>query len=232
MAFLGMIFDVDGTLVDSNPYHVRAWHQAFRLNGYDVPVGRIEREIGKGGDKLVPSILGEAEEARVGEALRRTQKEEFLAITKSEQFRVFPGATEVFEALRKRGIRTALATSSNQKHLAATLASAGVDLTALADVVVTKSDATESKPSPDIVEAAVEKLELSAAECAMVGDTIYDGQASESAGVVFLGLLSGGTPEQDLQQAGAAATWRDIAHLLHDLDRALEIGSLTQTSGS
>jgi HAD superfamily hydrolase (TIGR01549 family) len=221
-----VIFDVDGTLIDTNPAHVLAWRRAFERLGHDVPTERIEVEIGKGGDKLVPSILGDEAEVRIGEALRRAQNEEFLSITRSERFRIYPGVPEIFGALRERGIRTALATSSNEKHLAATLASAGLDLTKLATVVVTKSDADESKPAPDIVLAAVEELKLSAGDCAMVGDTIYDAEACESAGVVFLGVLSGGTPEAELLEAGAIAVWRDIGHLLQDLDRTLETASL------
>ena len=226
MTLRGMIFDIDGTLVDTNPAHVLAWRRAFERFGFDVPIERIEVEIGKGGDKLVPSVLGEEIEDRLGEALRQAQKEEFLAIARSENFRVFPGVTEIFGALRACGIRTALATSSDKKHLEATLASAGVDLPALADVTVTKSDADESKPAPDLVVAAVKKQGLSAGDCAMVGDTVYDGQACRSAGVVFLGVLSGGTPEAELLEAGAIAVWRDVAHLLQDLDRAIEIASL------
>lgn len=226
MALSGMIFDVDGTLVDTNPAHVEAWRRAFERFGFDVPVERITVEIGKGGDKLVPSILGDEVEERCGEALRRAQKEEFLAIARRERFRVFPGVPGLFPALRERGIRTALATSSDETHLQATLASAGMDLTRLVDVVVTKSDADESKPAPDIVVAAVEKLGLSVGQCAMVGDTVYDGLACAAAGVVFLGVLSGGTPAGELLEAGAVAVWRDVGHLLADLDPALEIASL------
>jgi HAD superfamily hydrolase (TIGR01549 family) len=226
MTLSGMIFDVDGTLVDTNRHHVEAWHRAFERLGFEVPVERIQSQIGKGGDKLVPSILGHDVEERCGDALRQTQKEEFLAIAKRKHFRIYPCVPDLFEALRERDIGTALATSSDQKQLQATLASAGVDLTRLADVVVTKSDAEESKPAPDIVVAAVEKLGLSAAECAMVGDTVFDGQACASAGVVFLGVLSGGTPLEELLEAGAVGVWRDVVHLLADLDRALEIASL------
>lgn len=222
----GMIFDVDGTLVDTNPAHVEAWRRAFRRFGYDVPMERIVVEIGKGGDKLVPSILGEAAEKRHGDALRRAQKEEFLAIARRQHFRVFSGVPELFRALRNRGIRTALATSSDDKHLDATLASAGIDLRSMADVVVTKSDAEASKPAPDVVVAAVEKLGFSPALCAMVGDTVYDGQACQAAGVVFLGVLSGGSSEAALLEAGARAVFRDVGHLLVELDRALEIASL------
>jgi HAD superfamily hydrolase (TIGR01509 family) len=226
MNLRGLIFDIDGTLVDTNAAHVEAWYRAFRRFGYDVPLQRIIPEIGKGGDKLVPSVLGQQAEERDGEALRKAQKEEFLAIAKREHFRVFPGVPELFRALRERQIRTALATSSDDKHLDATLASAGIDLRKLVDVVVTKSDAPSSKPAPDLIVAALEELDLPPSQCAMVGDTIYDGQACQAAGIVFLGVLSGGSTETALLEAGARAVWRDVAHLLADLDRALEIASL------
>jgi HAD superfamily hydrolase (TIGR01549 family) len=226
MTLTGMIFDIDGTLVDTNSAHVEAWRRAFARLGYDIPVDRIIPEIGKGGDLLVPSVLGEEVEKRQGDVLRRLQKEEFLAIAASQHFHVFPGTEEIFPALRARGIRSALATSSDDKHLDATLASAGVDLRRLADVVVTRTEGAASKPAPDLVVDAVEQLGLSAAECAMVGDTIYDGQACSRAGVVFFGVLSGGTPESALRKAGAPEVWEDVRHLLADLDRAIEIASL------
>jgi HAD superfamily hydrolase (TIGR01549 family) len=226
MTVRAMIFDIDGTLVDTNPFHVEAWGRAFQRLGFEVPAERIVVEIGKGGDKLVPSILGQEVEERQGEALRKAQKEEFLAIAQGERFRVFPGAKEMFPALRKRGIRTALATSSDDKHLDATLASAGVDLRRLADVVVTKSAAGASKPSPDIIVAAVDKLALPSYQCAMVGDTVYDGQACQAAGVIFLGVLSGPATEAELFEAGARGVWQDVGRMLAELDRVLEIASL------
>ena len=226
MALHGMIFDVDGTLVDTNPAHVEAWRRAFKRLGHDVPAERIKLEIGKGGDLLVRSILGEDVEERDGEALRKAQKEEFLNIARRERFRVFPCVPELFQALRQRGIRTALATSSNKKHLQAVCDSAAIDLPSLADVLVTKEEAKASKPAPDLVIVAWEKLALTPAECAMVGDTVYDAQACQGAGVVFLGVLSGGTPADLLLEAGACAVWRDTGHLYADLDHALEIASL------
>ncbi|MGH7510332.1 MAG: HAD family hydrolase [Gemmatimonadales bacterium] len=225
MALRGVIFDIDGTLVDTNPAHVEAWRRAFEHFGYKVPPERIEVEIGKGGDLLVPSILGPEAEKRHGEALRKRQKEEFLEIAKREHFRVFPCVPELFRALGRRGIRTALATSSNKKHLQATLASAGIDLPKLADVLVTKNEAEASKPAPDLLWVAVEKLDVSPLQCAMVGDTVYDGQACRAAGIVFLAVLSGGTSEATLLEAGACGVWRDTGHLYHDLDRALEVAS-------
>jgi len=226
MTIKGMIFDIDGTLVDTNAAHVEAWRRAFAEMGYHITVERITPEIGKGGDQLVPSVLGEEIEKREGEALRRLQKEQFLTTAATQRFGVFPGAKEIFLALRTRGIRAALATSSDDKQLDATLTSAGVDLRRLADVVVTKTDGETSKPAPDLVVGAVEKLGLLATDCAMVGDTIYDAQACRRAGVVFVGVLSGGTPEPTLREAGAREVWKDMGYLLADLDRAIAIASL------
>ena len=229
MAVRGIIFDIDGTLVDTNLAHVEAWRRAFQRLGYDVPTEQIVPQIGKGGDLLVPAVLSEDAEKRHGDALRKAQKEEFLTIAAQERFRVFPSVPELFEALRKRKIRTALATSSDKKHLKATCDSAGIDLPSLADVLVTKDQAEASKPEPDLVIVAWEKLALPPTECAMVGDTIYDAQACQGAGVVFLGLESGGTSAETLMEAGARAVWSDTGQLYADLDHALELAS---TAGS
>jgi HAD superfamily hydrolase (TIGR01509 family) len=227
MAVRGIIFDIDGTLVDTNPTHVEAWRQAFQRLGYEVPAGRIELEIGKGGDQLVPSILGEEAADRDGDALRKAQKELFLELAGDRTFRVFPGVAQLFDALRRRSVKTALATSSNEKHLQATTRSAGIDLPRLADVLVTSDDAEASKPAPDLVISAVEELGFPASECAMVGDTVYDAQASLAAGVTFLGVLSGGSTRETLLEAGATAVWRDTGEMLNDLDRVLEMASLS-----
>ncbi|HEY9016033.1 MAG TPA: HAD family hydrolase [Gemmatimonadales bacterium] len=226
MTLRALIFDVDGTLIDTNPAHVEAWCRAFRRFGFDVTPDDIVPEIGKGGDKLVPSLLGEKVENEYGEDLRKAQKEEFLAIARQQKFRLFPGAVEIFAALKQRGIRTALATSSDEKHLEATCASAGFDFRRLSDVVVTKEPSEESKPAPDLLLAALERLSLPASQCAMVGDTIYDGQACQAAGVVFLGVLTGPATEAELLEVGARGVWRDVGQLLADLDHALDIASI------
>jgi HAD superfamily hydrolase (TIGR01549 family) len=227
MPLRGLILDIDGTLVDTNPGHVEAWRRTFRRFGYDVQAERIVVEIGKGGDKLIPSVLGQEVERRLGDALRKAQKEEFLSIAKSVRFRVFPGVEELFQTLRGRGIRSALATSSDEKHLDATLVSAGLDLRRLSDVVVTRSPDDASKPAPDLILAALEELHLPAGQCAMVGDTVYDGQACLAAGVIFLGVLTGPATEEELLQAGAGSVWRDVAHIVNEIDRALELASPT-----
>jgi phosphoglycolate phosphatase-like HAD superfamily hydrolase len=232
MPLHGFIFDIDGTLIDTNPAHVEAWQRAFRRFGFDVPRERIVPEIGKGGDKLVPSVLGEEIERQIGEDIRKAQKEEFLAIARRTRFRVFPGTVECFLELRRRGLRTAVATSSDQKHLEATLASADLELSSLADRVITRGPSEASKPSPDVIIDALEALAVPAAQCAMVGDTIYDGLASRAAGVVFLGVLTGPATESELLEAGARGVWRDVGHLAADLDRALEVASLAAAASS
>jgi HAD superfamily hydrolase (TIGR01509 family) len=227
MTVRGMIFDIDGTLVDTNPAHVEAWRRAFLQLGYDVQPDRIEVEIGKGGDQLVPSILGEEAEDQDGEALRKAQKEQFLDIARQQAFRVFPGVAELFAELRARNVKTALATSSNEKHLEGTLQSAGLDLRRLADALVTSDDADASKPAPDLVLAAVKELGFPAGECAMVGDTVYDAEASLKAGVIFLGVLSGGSSRETLLEAGASGVWRDTGEMLTHLDGVLATASVS-----
>ena len=218
MSLRAIIFDIDGTLVDSNESHVEAWQAAFAAHGHDVSRDRIREEIGKGGDKLVPSILGEAVEKREGEALRERQSEEFLGIAGRRQLAAFPRAREIFDTLEARGIRSALATSSSREHLEALGRSAGIDLTSLGEVLVNADDIEETKPAPDLIEAAVKKLGLDPAECVMIGDTPYDAEASVRAGVACIGVTSGGNDAQLLLEAGAIRVWRDIAQVEEQLD--------------
>jgi HAD superfamily hydrolase (TIGR01509 family) len=221
MAFRAIIFDIDGTLVDSNGAHVEAWHAAFAAHGHDVPRERIRVEIGKGGDKLVPSVLGEEAESRQGESLRERQSEEFLAIAERTRLAAFPRAREIFDTLAGRGVRTALATSSSREHLEALGRSAGVDLSSLGETLVNADDIEETKPAPDLVEAAVRKLGLEPAECALVGDTPYDAEAATRAGVACIGVTSGGNSADALRRAGAASVWRDVAEIEAHLDEVL-----------
>jgi HAD superfamily hydrolase (TIGR01509 family) len=220
-----LIFDIDGTLLDSNPAHVAAWAGAFAELGYRVAPDRIEREIGKGGDRLVPDVLGAAAEARDGDSLRELQTEIFLALVRRDPVGAIPGALEVLDAARARGLRVALATSSTRPHLDPLLKSAGVDLCAHVDAVVTRDPGSPSKPAPDLVTAAVQRLGLAATQCAMVGDTRFDAIAACRAGVTCLGVLSGGKTVEELLGAGARGVWRDCAELREHLDEALTLAS-------
>jgi HAD superfamily hydrolase (TIGR01509 family) len=217
MAARAYILDVDGTIVDSNAAHVEAWQRAFAKHGHRVEAGRISIEIGKGGDKLVPAILGEAAEEREGEALRKAQTEGFLEIAATRKLSPFPGARELVAELRRRGIRTAIATSSGGEHLEALGRSAGLDLKHLTDELVTADHIEESKPAPDLVVAAVRKLGLAAADCVMVGDTPWDARASVAAGVPCIGVRSGGNDTATLLGAGARVVREDLADVLAHL---------------
>ncbi len=222
MSVRAVIFDIDGTLIDTNGSHVQAWQEAFRKHGHNVPPERISPEIGKGGDKLVPTILGDEGERREGDALRKAHTVAFLRIAKEHHFRVFPAVRELLADLKRRGARTALATSSKDEQMKAVEKSAGIDLKKLADLVVTASQAGESKPAPDLVLAALHKLGLPAKECLMIGDTAFDAEAARKAGVASVGLLCGGcSSEPALHKAGASAVYRDPADVLQHLDEVL-----------
>lgn len=225
MALDAVLFDLDGTLVDANGLHTRAWHAAMRAHGYAVGQDRIAVEIGKGGSMLVPSVLGREAERAHGDSLREAHDRLFLELLDREGVKAFPRVPEVFAALRARGLKTAIATASKEEHLEKVTAAAGLDLDALADEVVTDSDVDRSKPHPDVVTAAVDKLGLSPAQCAMVGDTPYDVEAAQRGGVTTLGLLTGVHDEAGLRRAGARAVYRDLADLFEHLDDALHRAS-------
>jgi phosphoglycolate phosphatase-like HAD superfamily hydrolase len=224
-AIEAVIFDLDGTLVDTNAAHVEAWQEAFRKLGYDIPRSRILPEIGKGGDKLVPSIVGEDGERRDGEALRAAHGERFLDIAGRTTFRIFSGTEELLSELRHIAIPTAVATSSAKEHLDAVLASSGLDLERLVTHIVTGSEARESKPAPDLIRAALVRLGTRPPSSVMVGDTRYDGDAAARAGVAFLGVLCGGRPAEELWTADALGLYADPADLLARLPEAFRLHS-------
>lgn len=223
MAIAAVIFDVDGTLVDTNGVHIEAWQRALARYGYRVAAEQLAPEMGKGGDHLIPDLLGETVEEESGEELREAHGTEFLHLAATRPLRAFPGVHALFEAIHERGLRAALATSAKMDYLDATLDSAGLDLKPLADEIVTADEAASSKPAPDIVIAALDKLKLAADQCVMVGDTPHDAEACKRAGVAFFGLTCGGRTADDLRQAGAIGVWADPVDLLAHLDEALAL---------
>lgn len=225
MALDAVIFDLDGTLIDSNDLHVAAWERAFARYGYKIARDRIAIEVGKGGDTLVPAILGPETDETDGEKLREAEPEEFEKIAREKGIPVFPGSRELLAELRGRGIKTVLATSSGGKQLKVSESISGFKVSELVDCIVNSDDTESSKPAPDLVHAAVGKLGMTPAQCAMVGDTPYDAEASKHAGVVCLGVTCGGRPATDLFRAGARAVWRDPADLLAHLDVVMRIAS-------
>jgi HAD superfamily hydrolase (TIGR01509 family) len=220
-----VLFDLDGTLVDTNDMHVRAWHTALRSHGFHVAPDRIAVEVGKGGDQLVPDLLGESAEREAGEALRRAHGETFTRLAEREGILAMPGARQLIAVLRDRGLAVAIATSSNANTLAVIERASGVAWRSLVDAVTSADDAARSKPAPDIVHAATDRLGVGPAECAMFGDTPWDAQAAKLAGVTLIGLRCGGNPDRALLRAGARAVYQDPAAVLARLDEVLQRAS-------
>jgi HAD superfamily hydrolase (TIGR01549 family) len=209
----GIIFDVDGTLVDSVDLHANAWQDAFAHFGYEIAFADIRSQIGKGGDQLMPVFLGKAELERIGAALDKFRSEHFkkhyLPLV-----RAFPDVVALFQRIHDAGQRIALASSAKGDELAAYKEIARI--TELVDEETSSDDAEKSKPHPDIFVAALEKLKLPPAAAIIVGDTPYDAEAAAKAGLATVGLLCGGFPRADLEGAGCAAVYADPSDLLRN----------------
>ena len=217
-----VIFDIDGTLVDTNEAHARAWAQALEQHGFGLPVSRLRSEIGKGGPKLMEDVLGAEAAAAHGEALRTAHGEHYRAILDAEGARIFPDAVARVEAAKTAGLRTAIATAAEEDDFTHVLKASGLDVVDRVDAVVNGSDVEESKPAPDVVSTAAQKLGVSPAQCAMVGDTPYDAVASLRAGAVCLGVCTGVHTPEDMHRAGARASYDDPTDLMAHLDEALD----------
>ena len=206
--FEAAIFDVDGTLVDSNHAHAGAFVEAFHEFGFEIPFEKARRLIGKGSDKLIPELIGRYDEA-IAERKKAIFRQRYLPA-----LRAFACVEALLAALRSRGLKLALASSAAADELDALLevAHAGRYFDAKTDA----DDAERSKPDPDIVQAALRKLALPAGRCVMVGDTPYDAQAAHRAGVAFVGVRCGGWPDADLRRA--LGVYDDPCDLLRKLD--------------
>ena len=207
-----VIFDIDGTLVDSVDLHARAWQEAFEHFGRKVPFEEVRSQIGKGGDQLMPVFFSAEDLERFGDEMEKYRgdlfKREYLPRVKG-----FPRVRELFERLRKDGKRIALASSAKQDELTAYKKIA--DIEDLVEEETSSDDAEKSKPHPDIFEAALGQLgDTSAAEAIVVGDTPYDAEAAGKAGLRTVGFLCGGFPEEDLRAAGCVRIYADAADLL------------------
>ncbi len=213
-----VIFDVDGTLVDSVDLHARAWQEAFRDFGHDIPFEGLRGQIGKGGDQLMPVFLSKEELAEKGEALEQHRADLFKA-RYMDQVRGFPDVPALFKRLRADGIRIALASSAKEDELGHYKRVAGID--GLTDAETSSDDTEKSKPHPDIFEAALAKLgDLDPAHAIVVGDSPHDAEAASRAGIRTVGVLCGGFPEEQLRRAGCVAIYADPADLLRQYDES------------
>lgn len=212
----GVLLDVDGTLVDSNDEHARAWEQAFREHGYKVPYERIRPLMGMGGDKILPHLVRLDPDSIAGELIADRRRvvflREHLPVLKPQR-----GSRQLVQRLRERGLRLAVASSAKAEEIDDLLRVAGVD--DLVDEVVTNSQAAASKPEPDILHLALERIRCRPDEALMIGDTPYNIEAAARAGVATVALRCGGFSNQDL--AGAIAVYDDPEALAIDLDRVI-----------
>ena len=216
-----VIFDVDGTLVDSVDRHAAAWQRAFAHFGYDVDFAAIRSQIGKGGDQLMPVFLPKEMVERRGEEIEDYR----LALFKRDylpRVRGFPKVRELFQRILAEGKRIALASSAKGDELDAHKKAA--DIVDLVDEETSSDDAERSKPHPDIFEAALARLKLRPEGAVVVGNSPYDAEAAGKAGMQTIGVLCGGFPAAELRQAGVAQIFHDPADLLVNFDRSLICG--------
>ncbi len=221
MALDAIILDLDGSLVDSNALHAEAWAQVLADQGVAIPAARIGREIGKGADPLLEALLGEEAAKRLAKPLGEAEVKGFVELAESRGLRAFDRAGELLKCLRERGLKLVLATSGKATAVEKIESLTGLKVRDLMDAVVTGDDADESKPSPDALLAACEKLGVHPAQCAMIGDTGWDAEACVRAGVVCIGLRCGGWSDVDLRNFGARMTYADPSDLLSHLDEAI-----------
>ena len=208
-----MLFDVDGTLVNSNDAHAHAWVEAFAAFGVTVDLTPVRRSIGMGGDKLMPAVAGIEEDSPVGRRISK-RRGEIFSTKYLPHLRPFPKARELVAAVKARGVTAVAASSAKDDELRTLLAIAGAG--SLLDAATSSDDAEESKPDPDIIHVAVRKAHADPATAVMIGDTPYDVQAASSAGVDCIAFRCGGWHDRDLE--GAVAVYDGPWHLLERLD--------------
>jgi HAD superfamily hydrolase (TIGR01549 family) len=205
------ILDIDGTLVDTNYHHALAWFRAFRDNGLTLPLWRVHRHIGMGGDHLVESLAGEEVEQRLGDDIRSSEESRYMDLI--EEVQPMGGARELISKLGSRGHAIVLASSAKAHELDHYL-----DLLDVRDAVeawTSSADVEATKPAPDLVQTALEKG--GGGEAVMVGDSTWDCYAAGRAGVETIAVLTGGFSEQELRDAGAVLVVESVEELAERL---------------
>lgn len=202
-----VILDIDGTLVDTNYHHALAWYRAFRQNGVVVPVWRIHRAIGMGGDQLVSALAGEEVEKEKGEDIRRAEQPLYMAMI--EEVEPLDGARGLLDDLHDRELTTILASSAKQDEVDHYLDL--LDARELVSGWTSSADVEQSKPEPDLVQAAMKKA--GTGEAVMVGDSVWDVLAASRAGIPTVTVLTGGYSREELSEAGALQVFDSIGEL-------------------
>jgi HAD superfamily hydrolase (TIGR01549 family) len=207
-----VVLDVDGTLVDTVYQHTVMWAQAFASVNVDVPMWRLHRAIGMGGDRLVAEVAGDEVEEKYGDKVRAEHDERFSTVL--DDIRPLPGAADLLETLRDRGFLVALASSGIKEQTKRLLGHFGGEERSHA--WTSSDDVDESKPAPDLIQVAMDKV--GANHALVIGDAVWDITAAEKAGLPSIGLRCGGFGEAELLDAGASQVYRDPQDLLEHLD--------------
>jgi HAD superfamily hydrolase (TIGR01549 family) len=201
------ILDIDGTLVDSNYHHTIAWYRAMRQHDQHVAIWRIHRHIGMGGDQLVASLCGDEVEEGLGDDIRTAEKTLYMALI--DEVEPFHGARDLIVDLKRMGRGVVLASSAKPDEIDHYLDL--LDARGLADAWTSAGDVEETKPAPDLVEAALQRL--GGGPAVMIGDTPWDCHAAADAGVDTIAVLTGGFSDEELREAGAIAVFESIEEL-------------------
>src|ERR1700760_1498182 len=212
-----VIFDLDGTLLDSVDLHALAWHEAFVKFGHDVSFEQARSQIGKGGDKLIPVFLSDYEQRDHGEDMESWRGERFKSAY-LPLVRPFSAVPDLLRRVRDAGCRIAIGSAAKKDELGKYLDIAGI--ADLVDVSASSEDAEESKPSPDIFEVVLKKLRIGGADAVAIGDTPYDASAAGKAGIATIGVLCGGFTEGSLRDAGSVEVYPGPAALFANFDRS------------
>jgi HAD superfamily hydrolase (TIGR01509 family) len=207
------ILDVDGTLVDTNYQHAIAWFRAFRRHFLTLQVWRIHRHIGMGGDQLVAALAGDEVEERLGDSLREAEGELYKELIGEVQ--PMEGSRLLIEDLKEAGNKVVLASSAKEWEIDHYLQL--LDAKELVDDWTTSADVKETKPKPDLVHAALEKVGGEPEDALLIGDTVWDVEAAHRAGVETLAVRTGGFSEQELRDAGAREVFTSVEELRQNL---------------
>jgi HAD superfamily hydrolase (TIGR01549 family) len=207
MAQPAAILDIDGTLVDSNYFHAIAWYRAFRAHGHTLPMWRIHRAIGMGGDQMIAALLGDEVEEREGDDVRDTETEQYMTLI--DEVRPLDGSRELIEDLKRAGSKVVLASSAKPDEVDHYLDL--LDARDLADAWTTSGDVEQTKPNPDLVHSALDRI--GGGPAVMVGDSVYDCEAALRADVETIAVLTGGFSDSELIKAGARIVFASIVEL-------------------
>jgi HAD superfamily hydrolase (TIGR01509 family) len=205
------ILDVDGTLVDTNYHHAIAWYRAFTQSHIELPLWRIHRAIGMGGDQLVAALAGEEAEREKGDEIRTAEKVLYMLMIR--EVRPLPGARRLIEVLKEQGHEVVLASSAKKEEIDHYLDL--LDAREVADAWTSSADVEKTKPDPDLVQTALDKVQGS--DAVMIGDSVWDAEAAKRVGIPTIAVRTGGFGEDELRAAGAACVFESINDLLQAL---------------